>query len=65
MSPSDPSATFAASRSPWLFLTPALALLAISVLIPAAMALVISFTRTDSMSDLHLRGTGQFPPSGG
>ncbi len=45
MSPSDPS-TPAASRSPWLFLTPALALLAISVLIPAAMALVISFTRT-------------------
>jgi len=30
----------------WLFLAPALLLLAISVLIPAAMALVISFSRT-------------------
>jgi putative chitobiose transport system permease protein len=34
------------SRAAWPFLAPALVLLAISVLIPAAMALVISFTRT-------------------
>jgi putative chitobiose transport system permease protein len=36
----------APSRSAWAFLAPALLLLAVSVLIPAAMALVISFTRT-------------------
>ena len=41
----------AASSSPrnttaWTFLFPAMALLALSVLIPAAMALVMSFSRT-------------------
>ena len=36
----------APSRSAWAFLAPAMLLLAVSVLIPAAMALVISFTRT-------------------
>ncbi|MEB3263734.1 MAG: sugar ABC transporter permease, partial [Synechococcus sp.] len=35
-----------ATPTAWAFLSPALALLAVSVLIPAAMALVISFTRT-------------------
>ena len=45
MAPPTP-ATPAATHSAWAFLTPALVLLAVSVLIPAAMALVISFTRT-------------------
>lgn len=45
MAPPTPAAP-AATRSAWAFLTPALVLLAVSVLIPAAMALVISFTRT-------------------
>ena len=36
----------ASSRTAWAFLTPALLLLALSVLLPAAMALVMSFSRT-------------------
>lgn len=35
-----------AAATPWLFLAPALLLLALAVLIPAAMALLISFCRT-------------------
>jgi putative chitobiose transport system permease protein len=45
MATPTPSAP-APSRSAWAFLAPALLLLAVSVLIPAAMALLISFTRT-------------------
>jgi putative chitobiose transport system permease protein len=41
-----PAGSAAGSASAWGFLAPALLLLAISVLIPAAMALVISFSRT-------------------
>jgi putative chitobiose transport system permease protein len=41
-----PAGSAAGSVSAWGFLAPALVLLAISVLIPAAMALVISFSRT-------------------
>ena len=41
-----PAGSGAGSGSAWGFLAPALLLLAISVLIPAAMALVISFSRT-------------------
>jgi putative chitobiose transport system permease protein len=41
-----PAGSAAGSVSAWGFLAPALLLLAISVLIPAAMALVISFSRT-------------------
>jgi putative chitobiose transport system permease protein len=36
----------AASRTPWAFLSPALVLLAISVLLPAALALLMSFSST-------------------
>jgi putative chitobiose transport system permease protein len=42
----SPAGSGAGSGSAWGFLAPALLLLAISVLIPAAMALVISFSRT-------------------
>jgi putative chitobiose transport system permease protein len=42
----SPAGSAAGSGSAWGFLAPALLLLAISVLIPAAMALVISFSRT-------------------
>ena len=35
-----------ASLTAWAFLTPALILLSLSVLIPAAMALLMSFTQT-------------------
>ena len=45
-STSSPSSTGASTRTAWAFLSPALVLLAISVLIPAAMAFVISFCRT-------------------
>ena len=41
-----PAGSAAGSVSAWGFLAPALVLLAISVLIPSAMALVISFSRT-------------------
>ena len=41
-----PAGSAAGSASAWGFLAPALLLLAISVLIPGAMALVISFSRT-------------------
>jgi putative chitobiose transport system permease protein len=46
----------------WLFLAPALLLLAISVLIPGAMALVISFSRTglDVGEPLHFIGLANF-----
>ncbi|MCX5958590.1 MAG: sugar ABC transporter permease [Cyanobacteria bacterium] len=44
--PRFPAGSGAGSGSAWGFLAPALLLLAISVLIPAAMALVISFSRT-------------------
>jgi putative chitobiose transport system permease protein len=49
-------------RSAWGFLAPALMLLAVSVLIPAAMALVISFTRTglDVMEPLRFVGLANF-----
>ena len=38
--------TGAYSATAWAFLTPALVLISLSVLIPAAMALVMSFTQT-------------------
>jgi putative chitobiose transport system permease protein len=44
--PSSPPAASAATRSAWGFLAPALILLALSVLIPGAMALLMSFTRS-------------------
>ena len=46
----------------WGFLTPALVLLAISVLIPGAMALLISFTRSglDVSEPLHFIGLANF-----
>jgi putative chitobiose transport system permease protein len=43
---SSPSSTGASSLTAWAFLTPALILLAISVLIPALLALVMAFSRT-------------------
>jgi putative chitobiose transport system permease protein len=43
---------------PWLFLAPALALLALSVLVPAAMALVLSFTSSGLDVDAPLRFIG-------
>jgi len=45
-SPNSPSSTGASSLTAWAFLTPALILLAISVLIPALLALVMAFSRT-------------------
>jgi putative chitobiose transport system permease protein len=45
-SPACGPITAPGTASAWLFLTPALLLLALSVLIPGAMALLISFTRT-------------------
>jgi putative chitobiose transport system permease protein len=44
--PAAPPSLGASSRTAWGFLTPALLLLAVSVLVPAAMALVMSFSRT-------------------
>ena len=38
--------TGASSATAWAFLSPALVLISLSVLIPAAMALVMSFTQT-------------------
>jgi putative chitobiose transport system permease protein len=62
-----PKATPSTSSSPnsataWGFLTPALVLLAISVLIPGAMALLISFTRSglDVSEPLHFIGLANF-----
>jgi len=62
-----PEATPSTSSSPstataWGFLTPALVLLAISVLIPGAMALLISFTRSglDVSEPLHFIGLANF-----
>jgi putative chitobiose transport system permease protein len=43
---SDPGVLPGSQRIAWAFLAPALLLLAVSVLLPAVMALVISFTRT-------------------
>ncbi|MFN7873004.1 MAG: sugar ABC transporter permease, partial [Cyanobacteriota bacterium] len=44
--PQSPSSTAAGSLTAWAFLTPALILLAVSVLIPALLALVMAFSRT-------------------
>ncbi|MFZ0408928.1 MAG: sugar ABC transporter permease [Cyanobium sp.] len=57
---SSPSASGTATA--WLFLAPALVLLAISVLIPGAMALLISFTRSglDVSEPLHFIGLANF-----
>ena len=51
-----------AASTAWLFLAPALVLLAISVLIPGAMALVISFTRSglDVTEPLRFVGLANF-----
>jgi putative chitobiose transport system permease protein len=59
-SSSSPSAPGTATA--WIFLTPALVLLAISVLIPGAMALLISFTRSglDVSEPLHFIGLANF-----
>ena len=59
-SPSSPSAPGTATA--WVFLAPALVLLAISVLIPGAMALLISFTRSglDVSEPLHFIGLANF-----
>ena len=56
------SAKASATAMAWLFLAPALLLLAISVLIPGAMALVISFSRTglDVGEPLHFIGLANF-----
>ena len=43
---------------PWLFLTPGLALLSLTVLLPAAMALVLSFTSSGLDVDAPLRFIG-------
>jgi putative chitobiose transport system permease protein len=43
---------------PWLFLAPGLALLVLTVLLPAAMALVLSFTRTGLDVDAPLQFIG-------
>ncbi|MEB3157136.1 MAG: sugar ABC transporter permease [Cyanobacteriota bacterium] len=43
---------------PWLFLTPGLALLTLTVLVPAAMALVLSFTSSGLDVDAPLRFIG-------
>ncbi|MFY8148079.1 MAG: carbohydrate ABC transporter permease [Prochlorococcaceae cyanobacterium] len=52
----------AGSRSAWLFLAPALVLLALSVLIPAAMALLMSFTQSglDVIEPLRFVGLANF-----
>jgi putative chitobiose transport system permease protein len=52
----------APERSAWAFLAPSLLLLSLSVLIPAAMALVISFTRTglDVSEPLRFVGLANF-----
>jgi len=57
-----PAGSGAGSGSAWGFLAPALLLLAISVLIPAAMALVISFSRTglDVAEPLQFIGLANF-----
>lgn len=69
MAPSAPRFPFprgfgraSAGAQAWLFLAPALVLLAISVLIPGAMALVISFSRTglDVGEPLHFIGLANF-----
>jgi putative chitobiose transport system permease protein len=59
-SSSSPSAPGTATA--WVFLAPALVLLAISVLIPGAMALLISFTRSglDVSEPLHFTGLANF-----
>lgn len=58
--PSSPAASSTATA--WGFLAPALLLLAISVLIPGAMALLISFTRSglDVSEPLHFIGLANF-----
>ncbi|MFN7678349.1 MAG: carbohydrate ABC transporter permease [Cyanobacteriota bacterium] len=52
------SAPTAAWAVPWLFLAPGLALLVLTVLLPAAMALVLSFTRTGLDVDAPLQFIG-------
>ena len=62
-SPTRPGAARSSvTATAWLFLAPALVLLAISVLIPGAMALVISFSRTglDVGEPLHFIGLANF-----
>ena len=58
--PSSPTASSTATA--WGFLAPALVLLAVSVLIPGAMALLISFTRSglDVSEPLHFIGLANF-----
>ena len=63
MPKANPSSHSAASTATaWGFLAPALLLLAISVLIPGAMALLISFTRSglDVSEPLHFIGLANF-----
>jgi putative chitobiose transport system permease protein len=63
-SAADPAGTGARRRAsprrrvPWLFLAPGLALLALTVLVPAAMALVLSFTSSGLDVDAPLRFIG-------
>ena len=56
------SSSTASTATAWGFLAPALVLLAISVLIPGAMALLISFTRSglDVSEPLHFIGLANF-----
>jgi len=56
------SSSSPSTATAWGFLTPALVLLAISVLIPGAMALLISFTRSglDISEPLHFIGLANF-----
>jgi putative chitobiose transport system permease protein len=67
MAPFSAADTFAAGPKsapslqravPWLFLTPGLALLTLTVLLPAAMALVLSFTSSGLDLDAPLRFIG-------
>ena len=61
-SSSPSSSSSPSTATAWGFLTPALVLLAISVLIPGAMALLISFTRSglDVSEPLHFIGLANF-----
>ncbi|MEI6031507.1 MAG: sugar ABC transporter permease [Synechococcaceae cyanobacterium ELA739] len=61
-STSSSSSSSPSTATAWGFLTPALVLLAISVLIPGAMALLISFTRSglDVSEPLHFIGLANF-----
>jgi len=61
-SSSTSSSSSPSTATAWGFLTPALVLLAISVLIPGAMALLISFTRSglDVSEPLHFIGLANF-----